>query len=137
MTASLSPAPAASSICDFEQTRFDRALALLNDADPRARVALDAETGLAVGADVSVTMPMPAAARVLPMSDRSAAAAVLFIDRFGPMFGVAGWHVLEPRFASPIGTSIWLTFAAQTSRGELLVNVCVDGEVVKNVRIER
>ncbi len=117
--------------------KFDRALAELQLHDPRARVALDSDCGLAIGADVNVAMSMPAAARALPESDRSAAASVLFLDQFGAMFGVAGWHVLEPRFASPMGSTIWFTFAAETRRGEVLVNVCAEGEVVRHVRVER
>ena len=131
------PAPAAAPIADIEQVRFDRALEELQHEDPRARVALDAETGLAVGADINVPIAMPAAAQALPESDRSAAASVLFLDRFGSMFGIAGWHVLEPSFASPMGSTIWFTFAAQSRRGEILVNVCTDGEVVRHVRVER
>lgn len=135
MTAS--PRPAASPIADFEQARFDRALADLQASDPSARVALDGETALAVGADVSVTMPMPAAASALPDSDRAAAASVLFLDRFGPLFGIAGWHVLEPRNASPIGASTWFTFAAKVRDHEVLVNVCARRDEVEHVRVER
>ena len=131
------PAPAAAPICDLEQVRFDRALEELNGEDPRARVALDTDSALAIGADVNVPIAMPAAARALPESDRAAAASVLFLDRFGAMFGIAGWHVLEPRFASPMGSAIWFTFAAQSRRGEILVNVCADGDVVRHVRVER
>jgi hypothetical protein len=134
---SAAPSPAAAPIADFTQARFDRALEDLHDCDPRARVALDSECGTAIGADVNVPMPMPAAARALPETDRAAAASVLFLDRFGAMFGIAGWHVLEPRFASPMGTTIWFTFAARTTRGEVLVNVCADGEIVRHVRVER
>ncbi len=134
---SAAPSPAAAPIADFTQARFDRALEDLHECDPRARVALDADRGLAIGADVNVPMPMPSAARALPESDRAAAASVLFLDRFGPMFGIAGWHVLEPRFASPVGSTIWFTFAADTPRGEILVNVCAHDEVVRHVRVER
>ena len=134
---SAAPSPAAAPIADIEQVKFDRALAELQLHDPRARVALDSDCGLAIGADVNVAMSMPAAARALPESDRSAAASVLFLDQFGAMFGVAGWHVLEPRFASPMGSTIWFTFAAETRRGEVLVNVCAEGEVVRHVRVER
>ncbi|MCW2923486.1 MAG: hypothetical protein JWM98_890 [Thermoleophilia bacterium] len=132
------PAPAAAPIADLEQVRFDRALEELQDSDPAARVALDSETGLAVGVDTEVRVAMPAAARALPASDRSAASAVLFLDRFGALFGVAGWHVLEPRFASPIGSSIWFTFAvASPRRGEFLINVCAQEDTVRHVRVER
>ncbi|MEO6866502.1 MAG: hypothetical protein ABI200_00615 [Gaiellales bacterium] len=131
------PSPAAAPIADLEQVRFDRALEDLNLHDPRARVALDTDHGLAVGVDVNVQMTMPAAAQALPDSDRSAAASVLFLDQFGALFGVAGWHVLEPRFASPVGSQIWFTFAAETRRGELLVNVCTSGDVIRHVRVER
>ncbi len=134
---SAAPTPAAAPIADIEQVRFDRALAELQLHDPRARVALDSAHGLAIGADLNVPMSMPAAARALPESDRSAAASVLFLDQFGAMFGIAGWHVLEPRFASPMGSTIWFTFAARTRRGEILVNVCADGDVVRHVRVER
>lgn len=134
---SAAPTPAAAPIADFEQVRFDRALADLQLHDARARVALDADCGLAVGVDVNVPISMPAAARALPESDRAAAACVLFLDQFGALFGVAGWHVLEPRFASPMGSTIWFTFAATTRRGEVLVNVCAEGDVVRHVRVER
>lgn len=134
---SASPRPAAAPIADLEQVRFDRALEELQLHDVRARVALDTETGLAVGVDVHVRMSMPAAARALPSSDRSAAASVLFLDEFGALFGIAGWHVLEPRFASPLGSTIWFTFAATSPRGEVLVNVCADDDVVRHVRVER
>jgi hypothetical protein len=131
------PRPAAAPIADLEQVKFDRALEDLQLHDAKARVALDSETGLAVGVDVQVRMSMPAAARALPRSDRSAASSVLFLDQFGALFGIAGWHVLEPRFASPLGQSIWFTFAARTARGEILVNVCADDDVVRHVRLER
>jgi hypothetical protein len=138
---SASPTPAATPIADIEQVRFDRALADLQLHDPRARVALDSHSALAIGADVNVPMSMPAAAQALPESDRAAAASVLFLDQFGALFGIAGWHVLEPRFASPMGSTIWFTFAATMPEGrtqrELLVNVCTDGDVVRHVRIER
>ena len=131
------PAPAAAPIADLEQARFDRALIDLQLSDPKARVALDSTTGLAVGVDVDVRVSMPAAARALPASDRAAAASVLFLDQFGSLFGIAGWHVLDPRNASPLGTTIWFTFEAKTRQGELLVNVCTDDDVVRHVRIER
>lgn len=134
---SAAPKPAAAPIADFEQVRFDRALADLQLHDPRARVALDSTSALAVGADVNVPMSMPAAARALPETDRAAAASVLFLDQFGALFGVPGWHALEPRFATPMGSTIWFTFAATTRRGEVLVNVCADGDVVRHVRVER
>lgn len=134
---SASPRPAAAPIADLEQVRFDRALEDLQLHDARARVALDTDTGLAVGVDVHVRMSMPAAARALPASDRSAAASVLFLDEFGALFGIAGWHVLEPRFASPLGSTIWFTFAATSPRGEVLVNVCADEDVVRHVRVDR
>lgn len=130
-------APAVAALADFAQARFDRALAELQVHDPAARVALDQETALAVGVDVNVRMSMPAAARALPESDRAAASSVLFLDRFGPLFGIAGWHVLDPRYASPMGDTIWFTFAAETPRGEVLVNVCAQEDVVRHVRVER
>lgn len=132
-----SPRPAAAPIADLEQIRFDRALEELQLHDARARVALDSDTGLAVGVDVRVRMSMPSAARALPESDRAAAASVLFLDQFGALFGIAGWHVLDPQFASPLGSSIWFTFAARSSRGEILVNVCADDDVIRHVRVER
>lgn len=135
MTAS--PRPAAAPIADLDQVRFDRALAELQHADPQARVALDNVTALAVGADVDVRMPMPAAARGLPATDRAAAASVLFLDEYGPLFGIAGWHVLEPRNASPLGGSTWFTFAATVRGREILVNVCACEDRVRHVRVER
>lgn len=130
----------AAPIADLAQARFDRALADLHDADPAARVALDAESGLAVGLDVNVPMKLPPMASSLPGTDRAAAAAVLFLDRFGGLFGLPGWHVLEPRAASPLGRTTWFTFAARRERegdGEMLINVCADEDVVKHVRVER
>ena len=134
---SAAPTAAAAPIADLEQVRFDRALMDLQVHDARARVALDSTTGLAIGVDATVRISMPAAARALPASDRAAAASVLFLDQFGSLFGIAGWHVLEPRFASPLGSTIWFTFAATTARGELLVNVCADEDTVRHVRVER
>lgn len=131
------PSPAAAPIADLEQVRFDRALQELQEHDPRARVALDSDTGLAVGVDTQVRMSMPPAARALPTSDRAAAASVLFLDQFGSLFGIAGWHVLEPRHASPLGSTIWFTFAAQLRTREVLVSVCADEDVVRHVRLER
>lgn len=137
----MSAAPAAAPIADLEQVRFDRALEDLQELDPAARVALDQDTGLAVGVDVHAGIDMPAAARALPESDRAAAASVLFLDRFGALFGIAGWHVLEPRCASPLGTTLWFTFAARpagaSSGEELMVNVCAQANVVRHVRVER
>ncbi|MBC7462109.1 MAG: hypothetical protein H7287_12165 [Thermoleophilia bacterium] len=130
-------AAAAAPIADMEQARFDRALGDLHFADPRARVSLSEDTALAVGFDGDVKLAMPAAAQALPESDRAAAAAVLFLDQFGSLFGIAGWHVLDPRYASPLGTTVWFTFAAETHVGDLLVNVCAEGDTVKHVRIER
>lgn len=134
---SAAPSPAAAPIADMDQVRFDRALAELQEHDPRARVALDSDCGLAIGVDVNVPMSMPAAARALPESDRAAAASVLFLDQFGAMFGIAGWHVLEPMYATPMGSTIWFTFSTQSRRGEFMVNVCADGDVVRHVRVER
>lgn len=131
------PRAAAHPIADFEQARFDRALVELQIADPAARVALDDETGLAIGVDATVRMPMPAAAAALTSGDRAAAASVLFLDRMGSMFGITGWHALEPRFASPLGSTLWFTFAAHTARGELLVNVCTKDDTVLHVRVAR
>jgi len=130
--------PAAAPIADLGQVKFDRALEELSLSDPRARVALDDSTGLAIGVDASVRVSMPAAAQALPVSDRAAAASVLFLDTYGALFGVPGWHALEPRFASPLGDTIWFTFAVD--RGELpeiLVNVCAEDDVVRHVRVER
>lgn len=135
---SAAPIAAAAPIADLEQVRFDRALALLQDADPAARVSLDDATGRAVGIDATVHIPMPQAARVLPSVDRAAAASVLFLDRYGALVGVAGWHVLEPRYATPFGDRIWFTFAVESEhRAAFLVNVCADGEAVHHVRVER
>jgi hypothetical protein len=131
------PTPIAAPIADLDQTRFDRALEDLQFADHRARVALDKETALAIGVDANVRLAMPAAAQALPASDRAAAASVLFLDQFGPLFGVAGWHVLEPRMAAPLGSTIWFTFAAETRHGEILVSVCADDDVIRHVRVER
>jgi hypothetical protein len=128
-----SPAPA---VHDLSHIRFDRALADLHDTDPRARVALDTETGLAHGVDGTFQMTMPAAAQALPGSDRAAAAAVLFLDRFGGLFGIAGWHVLSPVSASPLGRSLWFAFEATTSEGTITAHVCADEDTVKHVRIE-
>jgi hypothetical protein len=101
---SAAPTPAAAPIADFAQVRFDRALADLQLHDPRARVALDAERGLAIGADVTVPMPMPAAARALPREPTSAAAAsVLFLDQFGALFGVAGLACTRAALRVPDG----------------------------------
>ncbi|MCW2950025.1 MAG: hypothetical protein JWN41_1038 [Thermoleophilia bacterium] len=131
------PTPIAEHIADIEQARFDRALGDLHFADPSARVALSQDTALAIGFDGDVRLPMPAAAQALPASDRAAAAAVLFLDQYGSLFGVSGWHVLDPQFASPLGSTIWFTFAAQTHVGELLVNVCAEDDTVRHVRVER
>jgi hypothetical protein len=132
---SAAPTAAAAPIADLEQARFDRALVELQLADPAARVALSEETGLAIGMDANVRMPMPEASRMLSNSDRAAAASVLFLDQHGGLFGIAGWHTLEPRFASPLGSTIWFTFAARTQRGELLVNVCTKDDTVLHVRV--
>lgn len=128
-------------IADIQQVRFDRALELLHEADPAARVALDDRTGLAIGLDVNVAMPMPQAALALPAIDRAAASAVLFLDRYGALVGVSGWHALDPQFASPVGETVWFTFAVEDpthpERASFLVNVCADGEAVRHVRVER
>ncbi|MCW2961985.1 MAG: hypothetical protein JWM90_2372 [Thermoleophilia bacterium] len=131
------PSAAAAPIADLEQVRFDRALIELQISDPAARVALDSDTGLAVGVDGEIRVSMPSAARALPETDRSAAAAVLFLDMHGALFGINGWHDLDPQYASPIGNSIWFTFEAKTQRGTLLVNVCAEDDTVRHVRIER
>lgn len=124
-------------IADLAHVRFDRALEELQDVDARARVALDTGNGLAKGVDGNFPMPMPAAARSLPGSDRAAAAAVLFLDRFGAMFGIPGWHALRPLSASPLGRSIWFAFEARTPGGTVEAHVCADEDVVKHVRIQR
>lgn len=126
----------APAVHDLSHIRFDRALADLHDTDPRARVALNTDTGLARGVDGTFPMAMPAAARALPGSDRAAAAAVLFLDRFGGMFGIAGWHVLSPLSASPLGRSVWFAFEASTPDGTVTAHVCADEDTVKHVRIE-
>ena len=123
-------------VAEMAHARFDRALELLNEADGRARVALDTESGLAVGVDGAFAMPMPAQARGLPGSDRAAAAAVLFLDRYGALFGIPGWHVLKPLSASPLGRSIWFTFEATLGDRTVNAHVCADEDTVKHVRIE-
>lgn len=132
-----SAGPGIAPISRLDEARFDRALEALHDVDSRARVALDTDSGLAVGIDGSFPVPMPTTAAELPGSDRAAAAAVLFLDRFGALFGIAGWHVLTPVAASPLGRTIWFSFDADTPDGTLGVHVCADEEVVKHVRIER
>jgi hypothetical protein len=131
--AAASPTP----IADLSHVRFDRALEELQDVDPRARVALDTGSGLAKGVDGNFPMPMPTAARSLPGSDRAAAAAVLFLDHYGALFGIPGWHALRPISASPLGRSIWFAFEARTPGGTLEAHVCADEDVVKHVRIQR
>jgi hypothetical protein len=124
-------------IINMHDLRFDRALGRLHDADDLARVSLDTETGLAVGLDAHVIMPMPPAARALPSSDRAAAAAVLFIDRYGDLFGITGWHMLEPKSAAPLGETIWFCFDTQLSTGEPVeLFVCCDESTVRFVRVE-
>jgi hypothetical protein len=124
-------------IADFQHARFDRALERLHDADPLARIALDAESGIAKGFDGHVELPMPIAAASLPASDQAAAAAVLFLDGFGDVFGIPGWHVLRPRSASPLGASIWFAFDADLGSGRTVTaHVCAEGATVRHVRIE-
>lgn len=123
-------------VADFAQAAFDRALAELQLADPTARVALDTQTGLAIGVDVEVEMSMPGAARALPTSDRASAAAVLFLDRFGQLFGIPGWHVLDPLTVSPLGSTLWFAFRAHTTVGTRTVNVCADANTIRHVRVE-
>lgn len=135
MSAAASSTTAAAPIADLDQARFDRSLAELQIADPSARVALDDQSGLAVGMDAVVQLAMPEAAKALLSSDRAAAASVLFLDQYGGLFGIAGWHALEPRFASPLGSMIWFTFAARTRHGEILVNVCTKDDTVLHVRV--
>lgn len=130
-------APGATRVADMGHLRFDRALVDLQSTDPTARVALDIHTGLAKGVDGRFPMPMPAAARALPGSDRAAAAAVLFLDRFGGVFGIPGWHVLKPLSASPLGRSIWFAFEARLGTETVVAHVCADEETVKYARIER
>lgn len=128
------PAPAT---LHMSHVRFDRALGELQQLDSRARVALDADTGLATGIDGTFRMPMPPAARSLPGSDRAAAASVIFLDRFGGLFGIPGWHVLSPLSASPLGRSVWFAFEAQVGNDVITAHVCADEDTVKYVRIER
>lgn len=132
---SAAPQAAAAPIADLDQARFDRALVELQLSDPAAKVALDDQTGLAIGMDAVVRVQMPQAARALLDSDRAAAASVLFLDQHGGLFGIAGWHALEPRFASPLGSTIWFTFAAATRNGEILINVCTKDDTVLHVRV--
>ena len=124
-------------VTDLQHMRFDRALERLHDADPHSRVALDSSSGLANGVDGSFEIDLPPAARELPGTDRAAAAAVLFIDEYGDVFGVPGWHVLTPDSASPLGRSMWFSFTATIGPEKLGVHVCADEQVVKHVRIER
>ena len=133
LRAAASPTP----IAELAHVRFDRALEDLQEVDSRARVALDTQSGLARGVDANVPMPMPMAARSLPGSDRAAAAAVLFLDQFGGLFGIAGWHVLKPVSASPLGRSIWFAFEATTAGGTIEAHVCADEDVVKHVRVQQ
>ena len=132
---SAAPRAAAAPIADLAQARFERALIDLQLADPAARVALSEDTGLAIGMDAEVKVAMPQASRMLSNSDRAAAASVLFLDQHGALFGVPGWHALEPRYASPLGPTIWFTFAARTRTGEVLVNVCTKDDTVLHVRV--
>lgn len=130
--------PALAPVVQMHELRFDRALARLRLADDTARVTLDTESGLAIGLDAEVVIPMPPAAQALPASDRAAAAAVLFIDRYGDLFGVPGWHAVEPKSAAPLGERIWFEFAATTTTGTSVeVYVCSDEASVRFVRIER
>lgn len=122
-------------VISMQHARFDKALARLNELDDHASVALDTETGVAVCIDGMFGMEMPTAARALPNSDRAAAAAVLFLDQFGALFGIAGWHVLHPVSASPIGSSIWFVFDADTAYGRKRVHICTDEQMVISVRL--
>ena len=133
----LAAEPAPPSMASMAHLRFDRALSELQQLDPRARVALDNESGLATGIDGTFKMPMPPAARSLPGSDRAAAAAVIFLDRFGGLFGIPGWHVLSPLSASPLGRSVWFAFEAKLGDSIVTAHVCADEDTVKYVRIER
>jgi hypothetical protein len=130
------PQGVVAAVTELAHLRFDRALEELQSVDGRARVAMDVDTGLAIGIDGAFPMPMPAAARNLPGSDRAAAAAVLFLDQFGGLFGIPGWHVLKPLSASPLGRSIWFTFEAQACGEKVNAHVCADEDTVKHVRIE-
>jgi hypothetical protein len=124
-------------VTDLAQARFDRALELLHDLDPSARVSLDRSTGLARGADGSFTISMPAVARTLPDSDRMAAAAVLFLDRYAALFGLPGWHVLEPEVVSPLGHTLWFSFSGELVDGSpVRIQVCADCDTVTHVRVE-
>lgn len=124
-------------ISAIASARFERALHALYLVDPVCRVALHTEDALAVGLDGTFPVEMPIAARTLPSSDRAAAAAVLFLDRYGALFGIAGWHALSPTTASPLGTTIWFTFDAQAACGDVTVRICADDDVIRAVRIER
>lgn len=123
-------------ISDLQHVRFDRALEKLQELDPQAQVALDTDTGLAIGTDGNFSVAMPAAAMALPGSDRAAAAAVLFLDNYGDLFGIPGWHSLHPTSASPLGRAIWFSFEATTGAGVITAHVCADEHIVKHVRIE-
>ncbi len=124
-------------ITDLNHIRFDRALVRLSDADPNSRIALDNESGLATGVDGHFEVRLPPAARELPGTDRAAAAAVLFLDEHGDLFGIPGWHVLSPESASPLGRSMWFGFRVNHGPEPFNVHVCADEQVVKHVRIER
>ncbi len=124
-------------ISAIASARFERALHALYLIDPVCRVALHTDDALAVGLDGTFPIDMPIAARTLPSSDRAAAAAVLFLDKYGALFGIPGWHALSPTTASPLGTTIWFTFNAEAACGEVTVRICADDDVIRAVRIER
>lgn len=125
------------SVASLSHARFDRAVAELHELDHRARVALDTDTGLVRGADGTFVMELTSAVRALSRADQAAAASVLFLDRVGSAFGLAGWHVLTPEAASPLGDTIWFTFIADTDEGEVRVHICADGQIIRHVRVER
>jgi hypothetical protein len=88
------------------------------------------------GVDGCFEMELTAAIRALPESDQAAAASVLFLDRVGAAFGLAGWHVLTPEAASPLGSTIWFTFTAEADSGPVRVHVCAEAHRILHVRIE-
>lgn len=124
------------SVAHLSHARFDRAVAELNELDHRARVALDTETGMVRGVDGCFEMELTSAIRALPETDQAAAASVLFLDRVGAAFGLAGWHVLTPEAASPLGSTIWFTFTADADAGPVRVHVCADAHRILHVRVE-
>lgn len=130
-------APGGAQIADLQHVRFDRALALLREIEPAARVTLDTVTGLATKIDGRFQIDLPPDAKSQPESEQAAAAAVLFVEHFGSLFGVPGWHSLQPVSASPLGRSTWFHFDARTFERETVrISVCADARGVSGARVE-